>query len=177
MGCYSSLTETLSLAPRESITETLANPAPSGRQEALRRSSANPTGAPFTSHLSGGTPPDAFKARRAVASRGFETPRSTRDPSSGNVILSGAFVVEAIVLGASLRACRSGGGSPAVVATSAFGGIGTGSGSPPKRAKASNRIGAAAVRPTSPGTAPLSGRPIHTPIVTRRSKPTAQASR
>ena len=44
-------------------------------------------------------------------------------------------------------------------------------------AKASNRIGAAAVRPTSPLTGAPSGRPTHTPMVRLPSNPTAQASR
>ena len=45
------------------------------------------------------------------------------------------------------------------------------------RAKASNSSGAAAVRPVSPGVAAPSGRPTHTAIVWRPSKPTDQASR
>ena len=45
------------------------------------------------------------------------------------------------------------------------------------RAKASNRIGAAAVRPARPLTGAPSGLPTQTPMVRLPSKPTAQASR
>ena len=45
------------------------------------------------------------------------------------------------------------------------------------RAKASNRIGAAAVRPAKPLTGAPSGLPTQTPMVRLPSKPTAQASR
>ena len=73
---------------------------------------------------------------------------------------------------------RNGSGSLALLASStAFGGFGSAAGIFPVRAKASNRIGAAAVRPTSPGTGAPSGRPTHTPMVMRPSKPTDQASR
>ena len=73
---------------------------------------------------------------------------------------------------------RSGSGSLALLATSVpLGGFGSGAGSLPVRAKASNRIGAAAVRPTRPGTGAPSGRPTQTPMVMRPSKPTDQASR
>jgi len=58
-----------------------------------------------------------------------------------------------------------------------FGGLGSGAGNFPVRAKASNRMGAAAVRPTMPGAGAPSGRPTHTPMVMRPSKPTDQASR
>ena len=45
------------------------------------------------------------------------------------------------------------------------------------RAKASNRIGAAASRPVRPGEGELSGRPTQTATVEPRSKPIASASR
>ncbi len=47
----------------------------------------------------------------------------------------------------------------------------------PVREKASNRIGAAAMRPIRPGTGAPSGRPTQTPMVRLPSKPTDQASR
>jgi hypothetical protein len=101
-------------------------------QEDWRRSIAV-TGAPLTSQVSGGLPPDAFSAS-AAPSPGRAKPSSTRAPSSGKAILSAALVVEAMVFGTSLRRCRSGGGRPAVEATSACEGIGTGSGVWPSRA-------------------------------------------
>ena len=59
----------------------------------------------------------------------------------------------------------------------ARGARGSGAGAVGRRAKASNRIGAAAMRPTRPGTGAPSGRPTQTPIVCLPSKPTDQASR
>ena len=74
--------------------------------------------------------------------------------------------------------CRKGGGSRLVLAKTTPSGARTnGTGACPVRANASNRIGAAVVRPTIPGTGAPSGRPTQTPMVMRPSKPTAQASR
>ena len=65
-----------------------------------------------------------------------------------------------------------------VLAISApFGAFGSAAGRLPERANASNRIGAAAARPTRPGTGAPSGRPTQTPMVRLPSKPTDQASR
>ncbi len=101
-----------------------------------------------------------------------------RAPSGGKAIFSAAVSVAAIVLGASLRRWRSGGGRSAVTlaVSTPFGGrmLST---SRPRRSKASNRIGAAAWRPMRPGVAPLSGRPTQTAMVVARSKPIASASR
>jgi hypothetical protein len=73
---------------------------------------------------------------------------------------------------------RSGGGSRAVAACSTpRGGGGSGAGGLPIRAKLSNRIGAAPLRPISPGTGAPSARPTQTPTVRRPSKPIDQASR
>ena len=73
---------------------------------------------------------------------------------------------------------QAGSGWVAELASNApVGALGSAAGIFPVRAKASNRIGAAAVRPTRPGTGAPSGRPTHTPIVIRPSKPTDQASR
>ncbi len=72
----------------------------------------------------------------------------------------------------------SGGGNLALDVTSTpFGARGNAVGGAPRRANASNRIGAAAMRPTSPGTGAPSGRPTQTPMVCLPSKPIDQASR
>ena len=76
------------------------------------------------------------------------------------------------------RKCCSGTGNLALAATIAsFGACAKRAGNLPLRAKASNRIGAAAPRPTNPGVGAPSGRPTQTPMVRLPSKPTAQASR
>src|SRR5208337_474374 len=174
---YSSLTVTASDAPLLSTTVTRAKPAPSGFQAEVRRNSASPTGAPLTNQAKGGTPPRAFSASRASRAPSV-MPRSTRAPSGGKAIFSAAVSVAAMVLGASLRRWRSGGGRSAVTRAdkTPLGGRTT-STSRPRRAKASNRIGAATCRPISPGVGPLSGRPTQTAIVVSRSRPTASASR
>src|ERR1700733_7516608 len=72
----------------------------------------------------------------------------------------------------------SGGGSFALVVIKIpAGGRGNAVGGVGRRANASNRIGAAALRPISPGTGAPSGLPTHTPMVWLPLKPTDQASR
>ena len=113
------------------------------------------TGAPSTIQVRGGTPPDAFSARgaapepaaRPATDRGRRASRRAGRRSSGAPGSSRRWSWARP--GARGAAAAAG---AAVVAWSVTGGTGSGSGSPPRRAKASNRIGAATTRPTSPGT-------------------------
>ena len=169
-----SLQERGSLQPAPSPRRTRPCCRPPSRGRSRRRrasrrrcgvSSASPTGAPLTNQAKGGTPPRALSASRASRAPSA-MPRSTRAPSGGKAIFSAAVSVAAMVLGASLRRWRSGGGRSAVTrADKTPFGCRMISTSRPRRAKASNRIGAAACRPTSPGVGPLSGRPTQTAIV------------
>ncbi len=127
---------------------------------------------PLTSTVSAPVPPATLSA---IGSGLPSSPlaSSSRAPLGGNMMRSAASAPSPLP-----RKRCSGGGNFALVATRVpFGAGGRLCGSLPVRAKASNRIGAAATRPLRPGTGAPSGRPTHTPIVRLPSKPTAQASR
>ena len=124
---------------------------------------------------------ERLEGKRRCARRVPASPRSIALPSGGKAILSVSVAAMPPPCGGNSSfdaRWRKGGGKAAVLrAKIAPGGDGIVSASRPSLAKASNKIGAAAIRPTSPGTAPLSGRPTQTAMVVRRSKPAAQASR
>src|SRR5262249_10082966 len=162
-------------APRPSITVSRTKPGLSGSKNSVRRPAAAGNGMPVTSTVNGPGPPVTLSA---IGSGLPAPPRAS--PSRPGV---GGNKVGGVGLGAPpatipARKRGSGGGSFPAAATSApLGAAGSGTGSLPVRAKASNRIGAAATRPTRPGTGAPSGRPTQTPMVRLPSKPTAQASR
>jgi len=167
---------TVSTAPVASITVNRAKPGPGGSIRRCRRPSISPTAIPFSKTVIGSTPPATLTGSAAGGSP-IASARSIREPFRGNWIW-GACSPLACTSSPTRRKRCSGSGSLALLASSTpFGGFGSGAGSRPVRAKASKRIGAAAVRPTRPGTGAPSGRPTHTPMVSRPSKPIDQASR
>ena len=85
---HSSRTDTLSVAPFESITVKRMKPAPSGTHAVFRRSSSRSTGAPLTSQVRGGAPPSALSASGVALVGPPARPRSIALPSSGKAILS-----------------------------------------------------------------------------------------
>jgi len=140
------------------------------------RLSISPTEIPLISMVSGNTPPATFTGIAENCPL-LERSTSIREPLSGNW-MCGAWSPPVRTSSPTGRKRRSGNGNLALLASSApLGGLGSAAGIFPVRAKASNRIGAAAARPTRPATGAPSGRPTQTPMVMRPSKPTDQASR
>src|SRR4029079_12395774 len=126
--------------------------------------------------VKGGAPPMALSAR-AFSLSPPET--SILAPSGGNEIARGASPgPEAAISGrpSGRKRCSAGGRSEVRAKTTPVGAGGKGVRFAPIRVKASNRIGAAGVRPTRSETGSLSGRPTQTATVLAPSKPTAQAS-
>ena len=112
-------------------------------------------------------------ALAAITAMGYVAVSNSRTSADYNKLNS-----DVASINRSIQIFQSGGGSLAEAAKSApWGEGGNGTAAWPERAKASNKMGAALARPTSPGTGEPSGRPTHTPMVMRPSKPTAQASR
>ena len=148
-----------------------AKPGPSGVKNSVRcvpRTAGD--GTPLTSSVNGCKPPDTFSATCVSEAR------SSREPLGGNRIFGAA---PAISPGSrpGRKRCNGSGSLLLAAKIAPFGARASGAGTPPMRAKASNRIGAAALRPTRPGTGAPSGRPTQTPMVRLPSKPTDHASR
>ncbi len=132
-------------------------------------------GTPLTRTVSGATAPVTFSGTGsgfAVACRQFE-PRAVRRKQDVKPALGvrDATFARCEVL-ERRRQLRGRGHDDAMRARG-----GSGAGGAGRRANASNRIGAAALRPISRGTGAPSGRPTQTPMVYLPSKPTDQASR
>ena len=136
---------------------------------------AVPSGTPFTSTVSGSEPPEIFRAMGSGLPPALAA-SSSRAPSGGNMIFKGGSP-PALGRPAGRKRWSGNGSLPLTANRAPCGAWGSGAGSLPERAKASNRIGAAAVRPTRPGTGAPSGRPTQTPMVRLPSKPIDQASR
>ena len=92
-------------------------------------------------------------------------------------MMRGAGLAVSLGIAAVRKRCSGGGRRLLAAKIAPFGAFGSAAGRPPMRANASNRIGAAAARPTKPGTGAPSGRPTQTPTVRLPSKPTDHASR
>ncbi len=110
--------------------------------------------------VSGGTPPVTFTGTGSGLPPFISS--SSRAPSGGRRICSRAFAFSPAKWPGAKR--RNGGGRFAREAKSTPGGGGSAAAGAGRRAKASNRMGAAAARPVRPGTGAPSGRPIQTPI-------------
>ena len=157
---------TASDAPLPSITDTRANPAPSGFQADCRRKVG------FADRLAVDEPGEGRRAaerlqREAAVARALL--QAEVDPRA--VGRKGDLQRRRLGRGHGLRRVlaqmaqrRRQVGGDARAASTPFGGrmIST---SRPSRSKASNRIGAAAWRPMRPGVGPLSGRPTQTAMV------------
>ena len=174
--CYCSRTITLSAAPLASITVSRRKPGPSGSTNSVRRLAARRRRQAVDQH---GQRLDAAGdlERQRIGLAAPAVASSMRAPLGGNRMRSAGAppspgkAVRAEVLQRRRQLARW------RRTATPFGACGSATGGWPVRAKASNRIGAAAVRPTRPGTGAPSGRPTQTPMVRRPSKPTAQASR
>src|SRR5262245_49973365 len=172
---YWSRTTTLSAAPVASVTVSRTKPGPSGAKNSVRADFFAASGMPLRSTLRGGVPPSILIAIGSGTSPSLPD-NSRLAPSGGKTMWTFAAMTSPAFAADAKR--RSGGGNFAVLAMSTpLGAGGSGCKPPPIRAKASNRIGAAAVRPVRPVTGAPSGLPTHTPMVRLPSKPTAQASR
>src|SRR5262249_44429688 len=152
-------------------TVSRTKPGPSGSKNSVRRPAAAGNGMPLTSTGNGPVPPLTLSA----IGSGLPEP----SVASSSLALLGGDKSRNLGFAAppastpGRKRCSGGGSFPAAAASAPLGAAGSGAGSLPVRAKASNRIGAAATRPTSPGTGAPSGRPTQTPMVRLPSKPTA----
>ena len=156
------------------LASLYAGLARGGEMPALveRLGAPQPAGRPSTRTVKGGRPPVVLTTSCSISPRA--APRSTRTPSGGKAIRRSRVSPSCSRAGPKRR---SGAGNWAWVTAGAAAGRGGIAAGVPSRAKASKRMGAAAVRPVMPGTEEPSGRPTQTATVRRPSKPTAQASR